>query len=525
MKTLPFANAEKAPVLSFVGTIEPGSHKRKTFSEDRADYSNQRPGLLNLIVLISFCYLILPVMIFISGFVRTEISSVLFGLTTFVCYRSFHDLMTSRGFKMQIKNVLPEWRLWRWHLLLTGVLALGWLSFSSIGGIGYRNFDSGIRSSLLWHLVTSSWPLYFPAGYFGDSFGVLSDKAYVYYFAYYLPAAVAGKLLGWKAANLALFAYSWLGVWLALVLVRIYMQRHGRVVTLTVFAGICLFGGLDYLFNRLLAFTADRSEMWLSPFHYFSHTRNLFWAPQHCLPSWLMICVILNRRQISPLLMRIFPLVIVSLLLWSPLCLIGIVPFIFPALKYYWKEWLRLNPLSILTSLIFVLLTAFIISNDFSFEILFAPYSVDNFWGNYGLFVLSEFVILSAVLFLIPFKKMDFDILAIALSMLFIIPFFTLGIWNDWTIKLSMPSLFVVSIMVIKQIIRLMENKRKSASIAVLLFAACAFTPLEELVYSAKHYRISFETPPQIREFGPTYIVWQQLGDPGSFFFRTIARR
>jgi hypothetical protein len=70
-----------------------------------------------------------------------------------------------------------------------------------------------------------------------------------------------------------------------------------------------------------------------------------------------------------------------------------------------------------------------------------------------------------------------------------------------------------------------MERRSKTVWISVLIFGAGVFTPLEELVYSAEHYRIAFESPPEIREFGPTYIVWQQLGDPGNFFFRIIARR
>lgn len=524
MRNLPLANVEKARVLSYVGTVGSRNYKRETLTGRRQDDLYPRSFLLNLLVFISFCYLVLPVIIFILGFVRIEISATLAGLATLVCYRSIRNAIASAEFEMQIKSTLPEWRLWRRDLLLMGFLTLIWLSFSSIGGIGYRNFDSGIRSSLLWHLVTGSWPLYFPIGYFGDTFGVVTDKAYVYYFAYYLPAAVAGKLLGWKVANLTLFAYSWLGAWLALMLVRMYLQRPGRMVTLLVFTGICLFGGMDYVFNRLLRFTADRSEMWLNPFYYFSHTRNLFWAPQHCLPSWLMIGVVLNRREVSPLLMRIFPLVTVSMLLWSPLCLIGIVPFLFPITKSYWKDWLRLNPESILTCLVFILLIAFIISNDFAFKLLFAPYFVDNFWEKYGLFILTEFAVLSATLFLIPHMKRDFNILIIALSMLFVVPFLMLGMWNDWSIKLSMPSLFVVSVLFTKQTIHLIARKRKIVSISVVLFIASAFTPLEELVYSAGHYRISFETPPEIREFGANYIVWQQLGDPGSFFFRTIGR-
>lgn len=524
MRTLQLFNSEKAVVLSFVKIVEPKNKERKIVTAAHPNVDFLHCDLLNLLVSISFCYLLLPVVIFVLGFVRIELSGILIGLMAIVFYRLIRNSIAPGDLKMQTKNRRSEWRAWRWHLLLMSVLVLGWLSLSSIGGIGYRNFDSGIRSSLLWHLVTGSWPLYFGAGYFGTEFGAIQDKAYVYYFGYYLPAAVMGKLLGWKAANLSLFAYSWLGTLLALMLVRLCMQGRQYWVTIMVFAGICLFGGMDYIFNALFDVTADRSEMWLSPFHYFSHTRNLFWSPQHCLPTWLIIGVILNGRKVNPLLMRIFPLVTVSMLLWSPLCLIGIAPFLFTVIKYHWKQWLRLSFENILTCLLFLLLTAFIVSNDFSFQMLFAPDVVAGFWKQYSAFVITEFAILSAILLFQSHQTIEHSII-IAIGLLLVIPFVILGQWNDWSIKVSMPPLFMLSVFIIKQIILLIENKKTTVWIPVLLFSICTLTPLEELVYSAKNWRISFEIPPEIREFGPNYIVWQQLGDPGSFFFHYIARR
>jgi len=353
---------------------------------------------------------------------------------------------------------------------------------------------------------------------------VVSDKAYVYYFAYYLSAAVVGKLLGWKAANLALFAYSWLGTLLALMLVRIYMRERGYFVTSIVFIGICFFGGMDYVWNSLFRFTADRSEMWLSPLHYFSHTRNLFWSPQHCLPTWLIIGIILNRRQISPLLMRVFPLVAASMLLWSPLCLIGLIPFVLTIVEYYWKEWFGLSLENGLAGFTFLLLAAFIVSNDFSFGIIYAPSKIENFWIKYSLFVLVEFGLMASIFIFSNRGAFKYGALTISLVLLLLIPLIMLGRWNDWCIKLSMPSLFVLSVFVIKHLIWLIINNRRGAMFTGLFFCLCALTSIEELVYSAKNYRISFEIPPEIRDFGPDYIVWQQLGDPGSFFFRYCAR-
>lgn len=525
MRTLRLFDTEKAGVLSFVKAIEPKKSKPGILPVIQKEYLYQRSILINFLVLISFCYLLFPVIIFICGFVRIEIAVVLIASLCYASYRFIGDAGVSMDWKIYVKRFLGEWKVWRGQFVLMGVLALAWLSFSSIGGIGYRNFDSDIRSSLLWHLVTGSWPLYLEDGYFGNEFGVNSDKAYVYYFAYYLPAAVTGKLLGWKAANLALFAYSWLGAFLALMLVRTYVRGRGYLITLMVFAGICLFGGMDYVCNWLLGFTADRSEMWISPLHYFSHTRNLFWAAHHCLPTWLMIGIILNRRQISPVLMRIFPLAVVSILLWSPLCLIGLIPFILTTVRYYWNEWLRLSLVNISTCFLFIVLTAFIISNDFSFKMLYAPNVIEGYGVQYSLLVVAEFGILSSIFVFSNRRIPDYDILIIAFVLLFTIPFIILGKWNDWSIKLSMPPLFVLSIFIIKQIIWLIENKRKAACISILLFGACALTPLEELIYSAKNYRISFERPPEIRQFGPNYIVWQQLGDPESLFFRYLARR
>lgn len=512
-------------MLSFVKTIEFKKAKPEASSGVQTKYVYSCYILVNLLTIISFCYLLLPVIIFIYGFVRTEISLAITGLVCYACYRFFRDALLPADHKIKDRDLLQEWHAWRGHLALMSALALIWLSFSSIGGIGYRNFDSGIRSSLLWHLVTGSWPLYFRSGYFGSEFGALSDKAYVYYFAYYLPAAVVGKLLGWKAANLALFAYSWVGTVLALMLVRTYVQGRGYVVTLMVFMGISLFGGMDYVWNSLFRFTADRSEMWLSPLHYFSHTRNLFWSPHHCLPTWLIIGIILNRRQINPLIMRIFPLAVVSMLLWSPLCLIGLLPFLFAMAKHYWKDWLELSLINTSACFICILLAAFIVSNDFSFRMFYAPNVIDRYWIQYSIFVLVEFGIVSSIFVLSNNKILKHGTVLLLFTLLLIIPIFILGRWNDWCIKLSMPPLFVLSVFMIKQIIWLVGNNKRGAFFSVLIFGAGALTPIEELVYSAKNYRISFETPPEIRDFGPNYIVWQQLGDPDKFFFRYLARR
>ena len=75
---------------------------------------------------------------------------------------------------------------------------------SGVGGFGPQDMDWHKHNAVLMDLIRSPWPVVYEAD--GDR------MALVYYVAYYLPAAVAGKLAGWRAANLALLAWTWIGL-------------------------------------------------------------------------------------------------------------------------------------------------------------------------------------------------------------------------------------------------------------------------------------------------------------------------
>ena len=59
---------------------------------------------------------------------------------------------------------------------------------------------------------------------------------------------------------------------------------------------------------------------------------------------------------------------------------------------------------------------------------------------------------------------------------------------------------------------------------AGFLFFLTSLTAAEELIFSATHYEISFRFPPELRDFGPGYIVSQQLGKADSYFFKYLAK-
>ncbi|MCE7072879.1 hypothetical protein LZG74_21370 [Dyadobacter sp. CY327] len=411
-------------------------------------------------------------------------------------------------------------------LIFLATLTFVWLLFSSIGGIGYRNFDSGIRSSLLWHLTVDPWPVWFSPAYMGERFGYATDKPYVYYFAYYMPAALVGKVFGWKAANLALFAFSYSGTLLSLLLVAFSQVQKSLLGMFCIFISICFFGGFDYVVNLLFHVTEDRAETWLTPFFYFSNMCNLYWSPQHCIPAWIIIGILLNRRYINPTLNKIMTIAVVSLILWSPLCLLGLMPFFIPHFINHWKQYFSFSLINLSAFIFFCVLILFILSNDFSFPIHFSILIFNDFWKRYLLFILVEFIfILPIIIYRIShFSTDETQFIFTAIFSLILIPFIILGTWNDWAIKVCMPSIFILSIFVGKQFILLIKSKSRLLYYAGFLFFLASLTAAEELIFSATHYEISFRFPPELRDFGPGYIVSQQLGKGDSYFFKYLAK-
>ncbi len=111
--------------------------------------------------------------------------------------------------------------------------------------------------------------------------------------AYYLPAALVGKVAGVGVADTALLIWTAIGValFLALAVERATTFRAALIIV----AVLVLFSGMDLLGTVLrggfgLAAhlrPVDHLEWWATRFQYSSHTTQLFWVPNHALPGWI----------------------------------------------------------------------------------------------------------------------------------------------------------------------------------------------------------------------------------------------
>lgn len=200
-------------------------------------------------------------------------------------------------------------------LLVIILLAIGWVSLSGSGGVGYQNApDWNNKNALMSDLLRFDWPPTYD--------GPLIIN---YYFALYLPASLLGRFAGWDAAHWFLYAQVVIGTILTLLWVYSFSGKLG-IAALLLFV---IFGGLDvigyFLQAHRLPRRAEGIEWWAGAVQFTSNTTQLFWVPQHSLAGWLVVSLMLDEAG------RFRRLTFAGLfaglsLLWSPFVAIGLLP-------------------------------------------------------------------------------------------------------------------------------------------------------------------------------------------------------
>ncbi len=274
----------------------------------------------DLVKCLALAYLAFPILIFLWNWMNLYVAVICCAAVVFSMFRIFQDY--------RCKTVLPEPQqitLPRFAPLLA--IAVVWVAFSGIGGMGFQNWDFHFRNALFHDLVKYHWPVVYSSG-----------RLMVYYFTYWMPAALAGKLWGWYAANMILFIWSVLGVMLAFrLLQRLLGNANPAVIGLFVmFSGLDILGlFLKGLFFKNVADSlrfppalGEHIEWWVSGLQYSSNTTVLFWVFNQAIPIWIVVALILQEKSYKNMLglaALLFP--------FSPFGFLGTLPLL------AWKFW------------------------------------------------------------------------------------------------------------------------------------------------------------------------------------------
>jgi hypothetical protein len=252
--------------------------------------------MLNLTTIkkIAYIYLLIPFILFTMGWLNW-IAAV------FVC------LIIVAGF-VSIWHTLPSKELFEFRkadfIVMFVVLGV-WIFLSGVGGYTFQNWDHHSRNAVFRDLINYPWPVvyHFQPGV-SVQFGIPSTLIMSYYFGFWLPSALVGKLLGWGAANFSLFLWTYFGIAMAVILTATKLKISFLKTALL----IIFFSGMDFigviLFKNIRGYTypllwppIQHLEWWAGWYQYSSFTTDLYWTYNQFVPALLIMALFVSSSN------------------------------------------------------------------------------------------------------------------------------------------------------------------------------------------------------------------------------------
>ena len=170
------------------------------------------------LIIFAVFYLVFPIILFAVGWLKFTIAI----LVIIILILSFFKTINNEVFvELRITHKII------YILSITLLLAFLWVLLSGIGGFGLQSWDFNGRNAILHDLINHSWPVKYDYTNQPEMASLFGSNAYLaYYFSFFLPSAIVGKVLGWSAANVVLFVWSWMGVILTILLVFRYIKKY-----------------------------------------------------------------------------------------------------------------------------------------------------------------------------------------------------------------------------------------------------------------------------------------------------------
>ena len=315
-----------------------------------------------------------------------------------------------------------------------------------IGEFRPQTYDFQANNFKYYDLITHQLPIYYA-----------EQKTYLcYYTGYYLPSALLAKVFGIETCRYFSFIWSVFGMWLVFLWISTFSRKNiiGLLMIVLLFANawfaIKLLINFAYFQEHLQPYYIQLNQFKLitSPL-----IKNYAWATQHTIPACLGVCVSIDNFRTKTNLKYLL-LMLLSTMFWSPLTAVGLFPFVaFYFLKDL-KNVFSINSIGSLMLMMFLILSftpllLYFISTEGihvnNTEFIWQT-GVKSWWIFYLIYTISNFIIWG---FFLNHTKNQYKILwKIAVIFPSIIAIYRIGIYNDFNVRVSFPSFFMLSILV-----------------------------------------------------------------------------
>lgn len=439
----------------------------------------------NVVDYIAFLYVSLPVLIFFFGWLHIGYALGLSGLLLYGVVS--HLKRSSAGAALSSAPVGINRVQW---LLIAG-LAFLWVFFSGIGGFANQDWDHHFRNALFRDLIVQEWPVYYDfAASYPEPELANHHSALNYYFTFWLPAALAGKIGGAAAGNVFLLGWAYAGILLILYyLNRLVGFRYSLIVAL-LFIG---WSGLDVLGRLIMqpldSFTTFQLEAYYK-YSYVAFTSDLYNVFNQAIPTWLITLWVFNNPK------RLNLLPVAFLFAYAPFPFIGLVLLYY---SYYTLDTFRQSNYQITNFLSALVGELRKVETIVALLCLILPYAL--FYGSHTSSVPSSFfwsrflegtrrmklqvIVFYFIAFFLEAGVYFFMIVLVSkktyqsnkllfwlcFGMLLFIPFWVVGTGNDFASRGSMPFLLMLCVMTIKSLLDAVDNRVNVSRLAIPFLA------------------------------------------------------
>ena len=418
-------------------------------------------------------YLTVPVAIFMIGNLKPYIgipaALIMIGCAVFSCLdyckgpdRKPQDRSSDFfGMKMPLK-----------YLISLAVIAFITVLISGVGEYVYSMVDHVFRRAIFNDLISYKWPvIYDYSTQFNPRVIAVLGKtqgntALVYYTTFWMPSAIAGKLFGSAAGNIFLLIWTTIGVWLTLVGTTMFIRRISWAVPIIyiTFSGLKALPNIVHSVTQYEGFIAI--DHWLPTFAYMSNFTQFSNVFNQCIPIWLITVMLMLSSNV-----RSTGFIGSLSFAYSPWAAIGMIPV---ALALAFRKELQpvkkskiilslLHPAGIISCAVMLVIygSYYMVSASSSAESGFSW----KFCRNFGEFILlwALLMIIEVVPFvLVLWKSEKKEPLFIAsVITLAVLPVYKISYFNDFTMRASLPAMFVISILFTSLLARMFADDKQ----------------------------------------------------------------
>nr|WP_027871359.1 hypothetical protein [[Eubacterium] cellulosolvens] len=447
---------------------------------------------------VSMFYIYLPIFLFILGWTRLIIAVPTILVCLFCFYRLFKEQNTSRE-GISVKFLV---------LLITAVLFILTGYYAGYGRFINQPADWAKHNAILYDLTERNWPvLYSNKG---------EHSMLTYYIGQYILPSLAGKIFhSTKVAEIALYIWNVVGIVLVYLNVLLYTGAT-KVLKQLAYAAILPIFSLplwlsEIALKLLTGYNSAGDGQWFFcsdgiQLQYSNNYTLLKWVFPQTIPIWLLVIVfLLNKEKIKYYVFLLSPS-----LLFGTLTFIGIFPMAaVGAIKPLFtrsdertasrvKTWLKqiISPENVTVFISFgMLIVLYLFGNvtgekPSSLGLHIMPYTAKSF---------ALYIIFTAVLTLpyalILFRRHRRDwTFYVSVATLLVLPLFKMGLYNDLTMRASIPALFLLMIYIIDDFFIRLESLHSHKTLidsTALLLTLCLLVigaryPLAEMLWIAR---------------------------------------